>query len=84
MLKLRIHFSGLSAGHDLRVDLNGWTLEPQKTSPALGDNPQDVWLEFSPEPKLFKLGENLLATRVENADGTVKIDQVELDVFCVD
>ena len=70
--------------HGLQLELNGRTLESEKTSPALDDNPQDVWLEFSPEPKLVKVGENLVTMRVKDATGTVEIDQVELDVLFVD
>ena len=81
-LKLRIHVTGLSAAHGLQVQLNGQPLEAMKISPALGENPQGVWLEFSPEPALFKVGENLVTARLKQPSGTVTIDDLGLDVFC--
>ena len=52
------------------------------TSAPLTDEPQKVWLEFSPAAALFKIPENSLAARV--AEGEVTIDDVALDVFYVD
>jgi len=64
----------------LQVALNGRTLKPAKISPALGANPQDVWLEFSPEPTTFQVGENLVTARLKHTRGTVTIDDLGLDV----
>ena len=84
VLKLRVHVTGLTANHGLEVELNGRTLEPAKVSPALGDSPQEVWFEFSPEPTIFKAGENLVTAKLKHAGGTVTIDDLGLDVRYVD
>ena len=82
MIQLRLRVNALTAGHALAVELNGEALEPTSTSAPLTDEPQKVWLEFSPVATLFKIPENRLVARV--AEGEVTIDDVALDVFYVD
>ena len=83
-IKLRVHVTGLTAKHDLKLEWNGKPLEPAPGSPTVGDAPGEVWLEFSPESSLFKIPENLLTARVNPAVGTVTIDDIQLDVLVSD
>ena len=71
--------TGLTARHGLEVKLNGKPLEPSQRSPALTDQPQDVWLEFDPRLDVLEVPENLVTARVEQADGEVRIDDIELE-----
>ena len=80
----RIHATGLTVDHRLRVQLNGTVLEPANRIPALASQPQDVWLEFVPEAALWKVPENEVTIRLDQADGGVTIDDVKLDVVYVD
>ena len=79
-----MHVTGLTAKHDLKFQWNGTLLEPSPDSPAVGDAPREVWLEFLPESSLFKIPENRLTARVNPAVGTVTIDVVQLDVLVSD
>ena len=79
-IKLSIHVTGLTAKHGLTIKVNGKTLQGEKISDALDDQPKDVWLKFVPDVKLFKLGENLVEATLTQPGGTVKIDQIKLDV----
>ena len=81
---LRIHATGLTVDHRLRVKLNGTVIEPVNRIPALGSQPQDVWLEFVPEAALWKVPENEVTIRLDQADGGVTIDDVKLDVVYAD
>ena len=84
VLKLLVHFTGLTAKHNLPVELNGSTLEPAETAHRLGDSPQEVWFEFSPEPTIFRVGENIVTVGLKHGGGTVSIDDLGLDVLYAD
>ena len=61
---LRVRVANLTAEHGLSVELNGKTLQAANMSPSLTNDPQDVWLEFVPDPAMFKIGKNLVTASV--------------------
>ena len=81
---LRIHVVGLTDRHDLQVKLNGLELELKLNPYIFGDEPQDVWFEYSPESTSLKVPENLVTARVQQVGGEVTIDDVQLDVLYLD
>jgi len=82
-LTLRVHVTGLTTTHQLTVQVNGQTLPVPQISPALSDQPQDVWLEYDVTGDLFQPGENDVDARINGEEappGTVAIDQIRLNV----
>ncbi len=82
-LTLRVHVTGLTASHQLTVQVNGQALLAPQVSPPLTHQPQDVWLEYEVSGNIFQPGENDVEARLtgeEALQGTVKIDEVKLQV----
>ena len=79
-LKLRIHIGGITQSHHLQVHLNGRPLEVESALSAPGPEPQKIWFEFAPAAVLFAAAENQLTAKINHTDGSVEIENVELDV----
>ena len=78
---LRLHLTHLTAQHGLQVKLNGQQLKLVTSTPALSDQPQDVWLEYVPALTFFQVPKNLVTASVAHVEGTVKIDNAQLTVL---
>ena len=79
-LKLLIHIDGVTESHYLQVHLNGRPLEVESALSAPGPEPQKIWFEFAPAAALFAAAENQLTAKINHTDGSVEIENVELDV----
>jgi hypothetical protein len=68
-LTLRIYLTALAKEHGLAVRVNGKTIPAAKIrfTPPLNQFPADVRLEYTPEPDLFKKGENTLKMTTEKS-----------------
>jgi len=82
-LTLRVHVTGLTATHQLTVQVNGQALPEPQVSPALTDQPQNVWLEYDVTGDLFQAGENAVEARLateQAISSPVNINQIRLNV----
>jgi len=73
----------LTATHQLTVQVNGQALPEPQVSPALTDQPQNVWLEYDVTGDLFQAGENAVQARLateQAISSTVNINQIRLNV----
>ncbi len=61
-LTLGVHVSSLAKDHGLSIRVNGKKIPSVKIKfiPSLNQTPADVRLEYTPEPGLFKKGENAI------------------------
>ncbi len=82
-LALRVHVSGLTKDCGLTVWLNGTVLRSVEISPAPTETPQDLWLDFVPDAKLFRSHENSITAAVRKPH-RLTIDDIRLNVRFVD
>jgi hypothetical protein len=89
LLTVRVHNSEAMGGiwKPVRLIMSDATMDEKALNEAVKEltpGPKSGWLEFKPDPQLFKLGENHIVAAEKNLSSeTVTIDDVRLEVSFV-